>query len=504
MSIIPLHEYRQRFDPDISAEIIQRSMTKKVSLEIKCQDQEFFSRILHADLKAESPFMVLDSLMPPEGNELSKSKTEVAVACSYLHDGTIYHCRFKTILWATGKHKGMTIVYCTPPLDSKIRTEHFSATVTRSNMLHIKIPLFSDDLRLPVSKISKHALAFEDRLVSDSMPAVQNLNRATLEFDDGTEVIFNGDFKNRGGKVVEFVFDKLSNDAKHWLNYYLESMFTVQGGADVVAQEEQEEERKKKTRKKRTTAFILSTDQEYIDQLRKFLNTRDIDLVDLPSTEGMYKEVVRQAPRIVLVDNQQEGLDLWDVSRGYQAHIQENEKAPPLVLLSEDLSEDVVVYAQYCNIQHVYSRSGFLTSAFRDLGVILGVQDIGGDDESEPVKTIVIIDDDQNMTFPLEHALKRSGLMVKVAKTGSEGVRLAKDYNPACIIMEIAVRSGDGMNACSMLKKMPFTRKIPMIVLTASRDSKDEHAAKQHGVELYLNKPVDTNQLVQLVADFVK
>lgn len=501
MGIIPLHEYRQRFDPDISTEIIQRSMAKKVSMEIKCQEQAFFSRVLHADFKAESPFMVFDSLMPPEGNELANSRSEVAVSCSYLHEGTIYHCRFKTIFWAVGKHKGMSIVYGTPPLDSKIRTEHFSATVTRSNMLHIQIPLFSDTLRLPVAKISKHALAFEDRLVSDSMPAVQNLNRATLEFDDGSEIVFHGDFKSRGANVVEFIFDNLSKEAKSRLDAYLENMFAVQGAASEVA-EDDEEERKKKTKVKRICSFILSSDEAYIDQLRSFLNTRGIDLLALESTDGMYKEVARQAPRIVLIDNQHDGLDLWEVSRGYQAHIQENEKAPPLVLLSDDLSEDVVVYAQYCNIKHVYGRTSFLTTAFKDLGVILGVQDIGGDAE-ETVQTVVIIDDDQNVTFPLEHALKQSGFQAKVAKTGSEGVRLAKDYQPVCIILEIAIRSGDGMNACRMLKKMPFTQKVPMIILTASRDVQDQQCSKQYGVEKFLNKPIDTHKLLNSILDLV-
>jgi DNA-binding response OmpR family regulator len=127
-----------------------------------------------------------------------------------------------------------------------------------------------------------------------------------------------------------------------------------------------------------------------------------------------------------------------------------------------------------------------------------------GDKRTKEKGIIVVIDDDKNVVFTLEHALKEQGYKPILASTGSEGVRLAKDLKPSCIVLEIAVRSGDGLGACRMLKKMPFTRKIPVIVLTASRDVSDRETALQNGVEEYLIKPIVTSAILSKIGELTE
>lgn len=497
MGIFPLHEYRPRYDSDLAGEILKHCYQKKISLLICHEENEYNARILHFKLDVDDPYLILDSFVPPEGNELAKSQTEVLVQSPYLHEGTVHHVKYHLILWGVGEHKGNPIVYATPPIDIKMATEHFMAKPSKLDPIQIRIPLFEKELELTISRISISGLLFEDRLVADSMPAVSKLNRAKLTFSDGKEIIVHGSFRGRGNHVVEFEFAKLVGDIHHIVESYLEEQFATHGIIHSSKHDEKHLERLKAQRIKQVPILTFSLDETYIKNLKPMIDHEHLRVQVIRSTEDMVQFIQKSRPAIVFIDNQIQDLDLWDVMKIYKEQFQENEKPAPVVVLSNDLSEDALVYAQYCGAQSILNRNDFVSNYLRQIALMTGKKEIitSEEDDAIEVKTILIIDDDKNVVPTLQHTLRLNGYEPIVAENGSEGVRLAKDHKPDCIVMEIAVRSGDGMNAMRMLKKMPFTAKIPLLILTASRDPLDQQVAKQNKVEAFLKKPMTTEAI---------
>jgi len=126
---------------------------------------------------------------------------------------------------------------------------------------------------------------------------------------------------------------------------------------------------------------------------------------------------------------------------------------------------------------------------------------LGAGDKSSDLPVVLVIDDDRNITFPLEHALGMQGFKPIIAQTGSDGVRYAKANPPSCIVLEPAIRTKDGLNAARILKRMPFTKNIPLVILTVIKERKEIDMVTQLGVSSFLRKPVETSVIVQKIVD---
>ena len=504
MEIMELTEYRSRYDAVLAQEVVTHAIIKEVSVSLKTQDEEYFSKILHAKLDGDTPFLVLDSLIPTEGNALAEKKTEFAATCDYISKGTVYHARFHLIIWGVGEHKGTTVVYATPPLDTKIATEEFNSRPGEYDPLWVKIPLFKTELRLPVTQISYRALVFEDRLVSDSMPAVEKLGRITLEFDDGEEIIIHGQYHSKGGHAIEFKYEDNREEDLARIDQHLVSVYTTRSLTKSSKEDTKRRGAVKKNNENQIKLLMYVKDTEYATSLQQMFETHDAQMVFIDDLEKFLSTLEKYSINIVLIDNRFPDMDLWEVARSIHAIVQGKPKQPPVILLSDDLSEDAVVYAQYCNINHLYSRSDFMESACNILAPLVNIQSWHCKEDANAHKKVLIIDDDQNLIFPVSHGLSQLGFDVLVAKTGGEGLRLAKENRPDCILLEIALRSGDGVTVCRMLRKVPFTSKIPIIVLTVSKDKADYEAVKPFNVQKYLSKPMANHDIINLIKEMIE
>jgi CheY-like chemotaxis protein len=86
------------------------------------------------------------------------------------------------------------------------------------------------------------------------------------------------------------------------------------------------------------------------------------------------------------------------------------------------------------------------------------------------------------------------------ARTGAEGVMLAKRHLPDLVLMDIGLPDFSGLEATRMLKEDPVTQKIPVLALTAFAMKGDEERILAAGCNGYISKPVDTRTLLARVA----
>lgn len=81
-------------------------------------------------------------------------------------------------------------------------------------------------------------------------------------------------------------------------------------------------------------------------------------------------------------------------------------------------------------------------------------------------KTILIIDDEQDMQIYLKTLFRKAGYKTAVAGNGEEGLKLALELQPDLITLDLLMPCKSGVLAYEGLRTSPQTAKIPVIILS--------------------------------------
>ncbi len=122
---------------------------------------------------------------------------------------------------------------------------------------------------------------------------------------------------------------------------------------------------------------------------------------------------------------------------------------------------------------------------------------------------ILLIDDDIDFVEATKTTLESKAYEVIVAYEGDEGLRKAREENPALILLDIIMPIKDGFSAAEQLKKDPQLSKIPVIMLTSySARRAGTSIPVSRGLELeaedYIEKPISPDRLFNLVGKYLK
>lgn len=109
---------------------------------------------------------------------------------------------------------------------------------------------------------------------------------------------------------------------------------------------------------------------------------------------------------------------------------------------------------------------------------------------------IAIIEDDRPIAELLAYILKKEGFEISIALTGSEGLELIREKNPALILLDWSLPDISGIFIC---KHVTQSSKIPIIMLTAKNLIEDKLLGLEMGADDYITKPFDVREVVARV-----
>ncbi len=114
--------------------------------------------------------------------------------------------------------------------------------------------------------------------------------------------------------------------------------------------------------------------------------------------------------------------------------------------------------------------------------------------------TILVIEDNAaNMTLAT-FLLESAGHTVLAASNAEAGLTMAREAQPALILMDIQLPGMDGLEATALLKRDAVTRDIPVIALTALAMKGDEQRILAAGCDDYIAKPMRYKEFLQVIA----
>lgn len=112
------------------------------------------------------------------------------------------------------------------------------------------------------------------------------------------------------------------------------------------------------------------------------------------------------------------------------------------------------------------------------------------------MKTILAVDDEQDLLDLIDYNLKKAGFEVLLANDGQEALKKAQKHHPDLILLDIMMPKMNGLETVEALRTSKELNKIPVVFLTARSDEKTEVAGLDKGGDDYINKPISFSTLI--------
>lgn len=126
----------------------------------------------------------------------------------------------------------------------------------------------------------------------------------------------------------------------------------------------------------------------------------------------------------------------------------------------------------------------------------------------EPVvdkkKTIMVVDDSITIRKVTERMLNRYGIDVVLAKDGVDATNQLQDNIPDLMLLDIEMPRMDGFEVASYVRNDERLKDIPIIMITSRTGSKHKEKAMEIGVNRYLGKPFQEEELVTNINDILE
>ena len=114
-------------------------------------------------------------------------------------------------------------------------------------------------------------------------------------------------------------------------------------------------------------------------------------------------------------------------------------------------------------------------------------------------KKILIVDDQREFVLLVNKGLRSRGYEVMAAYDPVQGYRMAIEKQPDLLLLDIQMPAGGGGSLFDNMQGNVLTAAIPIIFVTALDEPELKKAALESGAVGYMTKPVDLDELVQLI-----
>jgi PAS domain S-box-containing protein len=151
------------------------------------------------------------------------------------------------------------------------------------------------------------------------------------------------------------------------------------------------------------------------------------------------------------------------------------------------------------SIMDAYGKSG----ESRSRSIKYGVNEIREIGNIKGAKVLLAEDNEINQQVATE-LLKKAGLSVTIANNGKEAIKAVEGTEFDLVLMDVQMPEMDGLEATGCIKKNPRFSNLPIVAMTAQAMTGDREKCIDAGMDDYITKPVDVNELFAKLVKWIK
>lgn len=115
----------------------------------------------------------------------------------------------------------------------------------------------------------------------------------------------------------------------------------------------------------------------------------------------------------------------------------------------------------------------------------------------------LLVEDFEDSRFMMRRLLELAGYAVVEASDGEQAVALALRERPALILMDLSLPKLDGLAATRQIRRSAEVSNTPIVAISAHDSPETRTEALDAGCNEYVTKPIDFDQLGELVKRFL-
>lgn len=118
-------------------------------------------------------------------------------------------------------------------------------------------------------------------------------------------------------------------------------------------------------------------------------------------------------------------------------------------------------------------------------------------------KTILVIDDDEQMSLLSSILLTEGGFTVEVLSDSRQGIETIKKLRPDLIILDILMPGIDGLALLHQIKSDPEIKGIKVVMVSGKGFAAEKTRSKEYGAEGFIDKPYNVDTYAKVVGEFM-
>jgi DNA-binding NarL/FixJ family response regulator len=115
------------------------------------------------------------------------------------------------------------------------------------------------------------------------------------------------------------------------------------------------------------------------------------------------------------------------------------------------------------------------------------------------LKRLLVVDDEPNLLTAIAAVLRGQGFEVTTARNGKDALLQIAKTLPDLIVSDVRMPVMDGYRLARQLRSAPHTKLIPIVFLTAKDETEDRVEGFRSGVDVYLTKPFEPDELIAVI-----
>lgn len=119
-------------------------------------------------------------------------------------------------------------------------------------------------------------------------------------------------------------------------------------------------------------------------------------------------------------------------------------------------------------------------------------------------KKILLVDDESDILDFLSFNLSTVGYEVKTASNGEEGIKIANEFEPHLILLDMMMPEMDGIETCEKIRESEKLKSVLVAFLTARGEDYSQIAGFDAGADDYILKPIKPKVLISRVKALLK
>ncbi len=117
--------------------------------------------------------------------------------------------------------------------------------------------------------------------------------------------------------------------------------------------------------------------------------------------------------------------------------------------------------------------------------------------------TVLVVDDSRTALVTLNKMLRNLNFQCLTASNARDGIEMARSLKPDLILMDVVMPEINGFQATRLLRKIPETAHIPIIIISGNTMQTEQFWGEKMGANGFLPKPLDEQAFMELATQLL-